>query len=492
MMKPAGNGGWTEARRSEELARARAMSALPAPTGDEAASSVGAGPESTPPKRTLDLGSALDLASRHNRNIAASAAAVDAAAGNVAVARSALLPTNSIRGGYNWYSDEQTNAVDIVLPDGTTPVVTVREQDFASVSAAVRLALDLSGELRHGLGAAQAAYRAETARAWATRLDEERAVAAAYFGLLEAERLREVGVQTVALHQRQFTDASSSFEQGRLTRNGVLVVEVALSDARQAVRRLDNAVAASRRELNAVTGLDIDADTGARDVARRPDLPSMEDAMAALPKHNPLVAAMLEEVQAADERLTAARRSRLPRFAATAGYDATTANTLKPNDYASVGVGVEFDLGSFRREGEITSLEAATRRSRLLLDRTMRELEAMLRGCHDRLQERLTAIDSAAAAVVQAEENLRIRQLQFDEGRATSEDLLDASQLLTRQRAQQAAAIYQAHARRAELQQLMGEPLAALADIAGDEASVAGRRPAPRPSGPAAGGEPGQ
>jgi len=474
MLKPAGNGGWTEARRSEELAKARAMSASPAAGGGAATATTGADPDSAPSARILDLGVALDLASRHNRNIAASAAAVDAAAGNVAVARSALLPTNSIRGNYNWYSDQQTNAVDIVLPDGSTPVITIRERDFFNVSAAVRLAIDLSGELRHGLGAAQAAYRAETARAWATRLDEERAVAAAYFGLLEAERLREVGLQTVALHERQFTDASSSFEQGRLTRNGVLVVEVAVSDARQAVRRLDNAVAASRRELNAVTGLDIDADTGARDVARRPDLPSVEDAMAALPRHNPLVTAMLEEVQAADERLTAARRSRLPRFGASAGYDATTANVQNPNNYASVGVGVEFDLGSFRREGEITSLEAATRRSRLLLDRTMRELESMVRNCHDRLQERLTAIDSAVAAVGQAEENLRIRRLQFDEGRATSEDLLDAAQLLTRQRAQQAAAVYQAHARRAELQQLMGEPLAALTDVTGEGAGGTG------------------
>ncbi len=65
----------------------------------------------------------------------------------------------------------------------------------------------------------------------------------------------------------------------------------------------------------------------------------------------------------------------------------------------------------------------------------------------------------ACVAVEQAEENLRIRRQQFDAGRATSEDVLDADTLLAVQRAALASALYQAHMRRAELQQLMGQPL---------------------------------
>lgn len=451
---PAGRTGLDPAQRREQQGKAAAQVA-PLPDAD------------APGPRRLDLSGALDLASRRNRSIAASSAAVDAAAGDVAAVRAALLPSASVRGTYSWYSDEQTNSIDIdpsLFPPGTTPpVVTVRQQDFANVSAAARLAIDLSGELRHALGAAQAAYRAESARAWATRLDEERSVAAAYFGLLEAERLAEVGRQTLGLHERQLADATARFDQGRLTRNGVLVVQVAVTDARQALLRLDNAAAGARRELNAVTGLPIDAVTEARDVAGRPSMPPLDEAVASLSARNPVVTGLLEEVRAADERLTSARRGRLPRFSASAGYDATTADILEPTDYASVGVSVEMDLVNLRREGEIARFEAGTRRARLLLDRTARDLERLLRDSHDRLRERLAAIDAAREAVEQAEENLRIRQVQFDEGRATSEDLLEASQLLARQRAMQAASLYQAHARRAELQQLMGEPMSALA-----------------------------
>lgn len=475
-LDPAGKGSPSAVEREQELERAWAGSAT-ARSDDEtlaAAESPGAGAVTTTtssaPTGPLDLAAALDLASRRNRAIAASAAGLEAAAGQVAVARSALLPTNSVRGAYNWFSEEQTNSIDIdpaLFPPGTSlPVVTVRQQDFATVSAAVRLALDLSGELRHGLGAAQASYRAEAARAWATRLDEEKNVVAAYLGLLEAMRLRDVELETQRLYERQFADASSRFQVGRLTRNEVLVVEVALATTRQVLLRLDTTVAAQRRALNRATGLEIHAATQVVDIDRPPHLPSLESALAEARAANPLVTAMLEESRAAEERLVAAKRSRLPRIAASAGYDATTADILEPNNYASAGVVVDFDVGSFGREAEIARLGAIRDRSRILLDAGVRDIEALVRDSHDSVRERLAAVDLARVAVGQAEENLKIRRAQFDEGRATSEDLLDASELVTRQRALLASSLYQAHARRAELQQLMGRPLAEVAEPA--------------------------
>ncbi len=476
--KPQGNGGWTPEQRVRELERARALSGSAPTRSAGSADPPSASPAPAVPA-TIDLATALELAERHNRSVRAAEAALDASAADVSIARSALLPTAGVRGAYTWYSDEQTNSIDIdpaLFPPGTAiPVVTVRQQDFATVGAAIRLAVDLSGELRHGLGAAQASYRAEAARNWATQLEEQAAVLTAYFQLLEAERLRDVAKRTVALHERQLSDASSRYEQGRLTRNEVLVVEVALATSRQHVLQMETAMAAARRRLNRAVGLDISAPTAARDIAGRPDLPALETALEAAHAKNPLVQAMLEEVRAADERLTAVRRARLPRVSVGAGYDATTADILQPNNYASLGVNVDFDVVSLRREGEIARLDAAARRSRVLLDRGVREVEALVGDSHDRVRERLAAVDAATVAVGQADENLRIRQVQFDEGRATSEDLLDAAELSARQRGTLAAALYQAHARRAELQQLMGEPLAELAVVTSTTAPPAAK-----------------
>jgi outer membrane protein TolC len=489
VLGPSGNGGWSGERRSQEIDHARQMSravlaSTEANTAAQAETPVSSATESVataPVARTLDLGAALDLASRNNRGIAIAQENVAEAAGNVAIARSALLPTPSVQAVYDWYSDKETNSIKLdpsLFPPGTTlPVVTVRQQEFATVNAAVSLAIDISGQLMHVLESSQASYRAESARAWATRLQEERDVVAAYFGLLEAKSLLEVNLQTVSLHERQLADAQNRFDQGRLTRNEVLVVDVALANSRQNSLRLANVVSSARRDLNRVTGLEIGDDTDARDVASRPGLPTLDGALAAARAKNPLVTSLVEEVQAADERLTAARRARLPQFGATGGYSTTTADTLHPRDYGAVGVTMNVDLYSFRREGEIARLDSESHRSRLLLDRLVRDIEAMVRDSHDRVRERLSAIDTARVATDQADENLRIRQVQFREGRATSEDLLDAAELAARQRAQLASALYEAHERRAELQQLMGEPLGNLL-AEGSVPAAASRPPA--------------
>ncbi|HYC00499.1 MAG TPA: TolC family protein [Candidatus Limnocylindrales bacterium] len=492
LTRPEGDGGWSEQRRAREIERASLLSQPPVrvdSAGDVTADRAGAAIGDAARRRDdggtdgggaasdaaaiaasapIDLATALDLASRHSRGMAIAAAGETMAARDVAIARAPLLPSTTVRGNYAWFSDELGNTVALpfALP-GPTPTdsftVAVREEDFGSVTAAVRLALDVSGELRHGLASAQASYRAERARRWATQLEEERAVVQAYLALLEAEGLREVAATTVELQRQQLEDADARARVGQLTRNGVLVVQVALTTSRQLLMRQELAVAHARRSLNRTIGLPVDAPTRVLDVAGAPRLPRVEDAVAAARQASPVLASLLEEIQALEERRTSLVRARFPRLGATAAYDATSAEIVQPQHYASATLGLEWDLGTdLGRESQIAKLDAASRRARLVLDRSWRDIELLVRGAHDAATERIAAAGSAAEAVEQAQENLRIRQEQFELGRATSEDLLDAESLLTRQRVTLATALYQAHARRAELQQLMGAPLADL------------------------------
>ena len=482
--RPEGNGGWSQQRRSEERAAAAAKFTPPpeapraaTPRAQGAPAPEAQGVQKIP--RVLSLADALAMADRYNRTIAIAERTTDMAAEDVGVARSALLPKTTVQAGYTWYTDPLTNSVTLPPDLGlASPVVTVREEHFGTVSAAMRLALDISGELRHGLDAAQASYRAEEARTWATTLSEQRSVVQAYLGLLQAERLNDVTKQTVAVYERQLSDAQSQFDQGRLTKNGVLVVQVALSNAHQRLLRGDVGIARMRRALNKVVGLPVDAATEIADVPGRPVLPDVEDAVSEANRSSPVLGALLEEAQAIDERTTALTRARFPRVAVTAGYDASSAEIVQPQSYASAGVGLQWDLGSdLGRESEIAKLHQAAKRSRVLLDRSARDVEEMVRGAYDAALERLAAVDASEVATRQAEENLRIRREQFAVGRATSEDVLDASVMLSRERAGLATARYQAHARRAELQQLMGRPLEDLASPAQQSQASQNQRP---------------
>ncbi|TMB60355.1 MAG: TolC family protein [Deltaproteobacteria bacterium] len=442
-----GDGGWSAARRAEEVAHlAAAPSAEAAPAGP------------------LTLAAALALAARGNRRIAEAEEQLDVARARVWETRGRLLPATTGSGRYTWYTDAQTTRVHLppgLLPAGTTPPdVTVRQAEFGTVNGTLRLPLDLSGELQHTLAAAQAGYRGERARLWATRLAEQVGVIRAYFQLLEAERLAEVTEQTIATDRQQLANAGQRFAAGRLTKNELLVVQVALRNAEE--QRLQRALAIdqARWTLNQAVGLPVDAPSEVVDVRERPALPAADEALRLARATNPVLVSLLEEQQRLEESTRALVSSRLPRFDAGGAIDYSSASIVQPRRVGSGFVDFTWDLGTdTRREAEIAAARHAAEQNRIAVARELDELEAAVRTTQRAAEERLAAAAAAEAGVAQAEENLRIRRQQFDAGRATSDDVLDAEALLAAQRATRAGALYQAHTRRAELQELLGLPL---------------------------------
>lgn len=452
--RPDGDGGWSAAERHRRLGEIAAGAGV----------AWEAAPSPPPAPATIDLPAALALAAAHNRRIAAARQQLAMAAERVYDVRGRLLPATVGSGRYTWYSDPLRNAV--ALPPGfgdpnAAPFsIEIREQDFGTLNGTLQLPLDLSGELRHALAAAQAGYRGERARVWATTLAQQLAVTRSYFQYLEAVRLRDVAEQTAALYRAQLGDAQKRFAAGRATKNDVLVVQVALRNAEQRLVRRAIAIDDARRALNQAIGAEVDAPLALADVTRPPELPSAEEALGVAFERNPSLQALLEERQRLEESLTALERSRFPRPYAGGAVDYSSSEILQPQSFVSGFVGFSWDLGTdTRREAQIAEARLATEHNRTVLQEQMRELEAAVRSTQQAAGERLTALATAAVAVGQAEENLRIRRQQFDAGRAQSTDVLDAERLLAAQRADLATALYQAHIRRAELQQLVGLPL---------------------------------
>ena len=449
--RPDGDGGWSPERRTREVA-ARV---------DAGASLV------TRPEGPLTLAAALALAARGNRRIAEAEDELAEARERVWQVRARLLPTTTGSGRYTWYSDPLTTGVQLppgILPRGVSPVVIVREAQFGVVNGTITVPLDVTGELLKSLAAAQAGYRGERARVWATRLAEDLEVVRAYFRLLETERLREVTRETIAVDRQQLANAQERFSAGRLTKNEVLVVEVALRNAEQRLLRDDLAIDEARWRLNEVTGLPVDAPSEVVDVTGPVVVPAADEALRLSRAYNPTVVALLEEQQRLDDTVSALERGWLPHVSAGGAVDYSSATIVQPQQVESGFVGFTWDLGTDgRRAAEIAEARIATDRTRIALERELRELEAAVRRTQQSAEERLAAAEAARVGVVQAEENLRIRRDQFGVGRATSDDFLDASRLLAFERATLASALYEAYARRAELQRLIGLPLDALA-----------------------------
>jgi outer membrane protein TolC len=266
--------------------------------------------------------------------------------------------------------------------------------------------------------------------------------------------------QTLASERQQLANAESRFSSGRLTKNDLLVVQVVVRDSEHRITQRALAIDRARWALNDAAGLPVDAPTRVADVREPPVTPTAADALRAAYADNPVIVTLIEEQQRLEDTATALARSRLPRFAGGGAIDYSTAEIVQPQRVGSGFVGFSWDLGTDgRREAQIAEARIAAEKNRLAIERELRGLETAVRSSQRAVEERLGAFAAAEAAVGQAEENLRIREQQFDAGRATSDDVLDAVALLAQQRATLATALYQAHARRAELQQLMGLPL---------------------------------
>ncbi len=517
LTRPEGDGGWTAAERASHLAdlAVRAgvdLDAATPPTRDDAAAhEVDAPPRDTdgstraddarppvdeagPPSArsspqspattapraaasapsgalVLSLSDALGRVAAGNRHLAEARAQLAIARQRVFEARGRLFPATRGSGRYTWNNTAQTNAVDI--PGAPVQAITIRDRDLGTISGGITLPLDLSGEIMEALAAAQAGYRGEAARLWATTLEQDLVVIDAYYTLLEAERLRDVTLQTLALHREQLGFANDRFRSGRLTKNEVLVVQVAMRNSEQELRRRALAIDEARFALNQAVGLPIDAPTDVVDVRERPQLPSEAEALRRAYRENPVLLALLEEQQRLDATATSLTRARLPRFSGGGSVEDSNSKIVEPTLVGGGFVGFEWDLGTdTRREAQIAAARAAADENRIHTERQLRELEQAVRSTYRSAEERLAALDTSAIAVEQAEENLRIRRQQFDVGRATSDDVLDAEALLAGERATLATARYQAQTRRAELQRLMGRPLDALVAEAADGAAA--------------------
>ena len=270
----------------------------------------------------LDLPSALALAARGNRRIAEAQQQLEASAERRRRARP-LLPSTTAQSRYTWYSSAQTTNVELpsgLLPPGVAkPEVKVRDQQAGTVNANIYFPLDFTGELKHTLEAAQAGYRGERARVWATTLDEQLAVVQGYFQLLETRRLRTVTEQTIAVYRTQVGIAQARYDRsvsperppdraGRAAdgRAGACSRATSRSSRRAGVqpgdRRRGERAGATRRRHHA-----------ARDPDRR-------DALAQTYEHNPILLSLLEEQQRLENTAIALERSRLPRFGAGGGW----------------------------------------------------------------------------------------------------------------------------------------------------------------------------
>jgi outer membrane protein TolC len=287
-------------------------------------------------------------------------------------------------------------------------------------------------------------------------------VAEAYFQSLSAEQyvgIAETAVSTIRAH----VERAKTLERAEvITHQPVLEAEVRLAEAESQLIQAREGVDLSRRNLAFVMGLSPDDPVIPMPV-RESDLPSTEGEAAAAEtaalEQRPELAAARARSEQAEAGVRAAWAQMLPEVNVMAG--AAYAKGSQFQREASYFVGAKASWNVWEWGATYYGIEEAEARARQAASgRTQLEqgVRLQVRKAQGDLRTAKRQLEVARRAVGQAEENLHLVQIRFEQNASASTDVLDAVTLLERAKVNEANALHAAFRAAYAVRRALGQP----------------------------------
>ena len=285
-----------------------------------------------------------------------------------------------------------------------------------------------------------------------------------YFDLLEAERMVGVAQKEAERFESHLKVAQSLYEEGVITRSDLLQADVMLSDAKQRLVTMKNRRSFNSSNINNILARPIYAPVQVVDMpADAPEVVELEKAWDMAGKERIEIKIIDNQLRVVDFQETAAKSGYYPTLFAQGGYNYKENRYEFPSENWSLILGVNLNVFS----GGSTKAEVAKvlyqrqqllEQKRKLIDDIKLEVEKNYLD----LKNALEKIQVTKDAVGQAEENLRINKIRYEEGIGTATDVVDAITLLTTTETNYYRAVYELQRARAGLQYAIGLDLVSM------------------------------
>ena len=284
-----------------------------------------------------------------------------------------------------------------------------------------------------------------------------------YFDLLEAGKMLDVAGKEVERLESHYRLARTLFDEGVITKNDLLQAEVRISDARQKLLTARNLKSITVSRLNNILARPLKDDIEAVDM----DGPSYdfsqldtEKAWESAEKQRSEVGIVNETLKSLDLEKSSVEAEYYPELFARGGYDYTENRYQLHEGNWSIILGMNISLYSGgRTRASVMKIEHQKDR---LLEQKDKLIEDIKLEVEKYLLDAGTAREKIAVtenAVRQAEENLRINRVKYEEGVGTATDVLDAVTLLTTAETNYYRALYDLRKAEAGVLYSMGQEL---------------------------------
>lgn len=384
----------------------------------------------TPIASAESLTDAWRMALESDAAVAATRSEREAAEADRLAAARSRWPTLDVNGGWTQFRDAPRLDLDTSLGRFQSPPIF---EDDTYVSAAANLSLPVftSGRIGGAVAAAKAGAAGAAALEARSVADAKLAVAEAFLGVLRARLVLAAAtsnVESLAAHER---DVQVMYEREAVAQSDLLAVQVALANARQQELRARNALrigtAAYNRRIGQPLEREPELETPA---APPPPAESLEVLVARAADRRPELAALAARRDALLQSARVERSAALPQVALQAGYMHLGNEILDRQDFASVGVAVQWRLFD---GGQVRARTAALRSRARAAEQQLNDLRSIValevESEHLNRQDAAARVAVGRTAVTQAEENLRIARELYGSGLGTNTLVLDAEAL---------------------------------------------------------------
>jgi outer membrane protein TolC len=375
----------------------------------------------------LTLSDGLRLATENNRLIKIGGHEELISEADTLIAKSPMLPRVNASLSQTFLSDQPGAFFG-------SQTVSTAEKDFFSYSLSVQQTL-------YDFRKNAARYEASRTVLNTRRLDSVRIrnlvaldFVTGYFDLLEAEKMVLVAQKEVEQLESHHRNAETLYEEGVITKNELLQAQVKISDAKQRLLTAGTLRALTASRLNNIisrpikTGIQtVDVNGPSYDISAV----ELEDAWQTAGKLRPEIGIVDETVTTLELEKTAIRSEYFPEIFAKGGYDYTENEYQLHEGNWSLVLGMHINLYNGSTSAEILKIghkrEKLIEQKNKLIDEIRLEVERYVLDAKT-AKEKIGVTENA---VDQAEENLRINRIRYEEGVGTATDVLDAVTLLT-------------------------------------------------------------
>lgn len=374
----------------------------------------------------LTLGEGLKIVSETGRDSKIARFDEDAARGNVWLARAPLLPQLNLYANQTWLQNQPAAKT----PFGVMP--TSYDKFYTYGLSATQLLFDF-GKTFSSIDAAKYALRAKEIETERIRNRASLEFIIAFYDLLEAEKLLQVAHEDVQRYEAHKKDAGSRYSAGVVTRNEVLEADVKLADARQRFLLADNLRSFRSSRLNSLLLRPLNDVVQPEEKSKNPSIGiTLEQAWATAETESPELRMLDAGILGKEETIKSSRTEYLPSFFLSGGYQYQENQYVVHQDNWSVVAGVTLNLSSGgATSSRIAASKAELQSLKFTRDKILDAVRLEVKNAYLNLQSSAQRIEVMQTSTAQAEENLRLQRLRYQEGVATASDVLDAVTLLS-------------------------------------------------------------